>query len=244
MIITCPSCATRYKVPEAALGAEGRVVRCKSCAHEWHAAADEPVEDGQNTTGDAEQDLAEDRNAAPPRGGDIETAALRGKLRRRQKGPSTGGRAGWAALAAAASLAAVLALGYTFRHTVVDSIPASAGVYKLAGVDINPFGLDFTNVRVSRIFENGLPVLSVSGEVVNISGTHVGVPRVRLGLRDGRRQEIYHWTVPVTEEPLPPAGRARFATKLAAPPAEARDVMVRFNGGSVARRRQASLVGG
>ena len=35
MIVTCPSCATRYLVDPAALGETGRMVRCARCAHTW-----------------------------------------------------------------------------------------------------------------------------------------------------------------------------------------------------------------
>lgn len=35
MIITCPSCATQFRVPDGALGAEGRKLRCSSCRHVW-----------------------------------------------------------------------------------------------------------------------------------------------------------------------------------------------------------------
>ncbi|WP_343344642.1 zinc-ribbon domain-containing protein [Sphingomicrobium sp. XHP0239] len=37
MILTCPSCATRYNVKAGAIPPEGRTVRCAACGNKWHA---------------------------------------------------------------------------------------------------------------------------------------------------------------------------------------------------------------
>jgi len=37
MLISCPSCDTRFNVDPAAIGDAGRQVRCAKCAHVWHA---------------------------------------------------------------------------------------------------------------------------------------------------------------------------------------------------------------
>jgi hypothetical protein len=236
-------------VPDGAFGAEGRNVRCKACGYEWLGVADDfpggPAQPGaaDETEGDAALGGLAARDGTSPEERapvDIESAARRREQRAAREHRAR--RIRRRIMAVAASLALLVGSTYFFRHTIVGIVPAAAGLYEAAGIPINVFGLDFANVRVAREFENGLPVLTVAGDIVNVSGGLLPVPRVRFGLRDRRQREIYHWTVAVSDEPLPPEGRARFATKLAAPPTEAEDVLLRFSDLPGRRKRQASLV--
>lgn len=36
MILTCPACATQYRLKDDAIPPEGRQVRCAACKHKWH----------------------------------------------------------------------------------------------------------------------------------------------------------------------------------------------------------------
>ncbi|MBB4286008.1 DUF3426 domain-containing protein [Roseospira goensis] len=41
MKISCPHCATRFSVPDEALGPTGRTLKCARCGHRWHQAPPE-----------------------------------------------------------------------------------------------------------------------------------------------------------------------------------------------------------
>lgn len=134
--------------------------------------------------------------------------------------------AGWALLAL--FVVSTLGAGYSWRHEIAAWWPATAKVYAAAGEEINLRGLEFRNVAYERQTEEGLPVLAISGEVVNITEKPVALPRLRVGLRDENQNELYHWTFALEATALPPNEAAPFITRLSSPPPESRDIEVRF----------------
>ena len=55
MLLTCPSCQSRYEVAESALKNRGRKVRCTSCSHVWMAYPEDGVVE---TTGEVLESVA------------------------------------------------------------------------------------------------------------------------------------------------------------------------------------------
>ncbi len=51
MILTCPACATQYRLKDGAIPPEGRQVRCAACKHKWH-------QDGEPAASEADADMA------------------------------------------------------------------------------------------------------------------------------------------------------------------------------------------
>ena len=138
--------------------------------------------------------------------------------------------AGWAVLCF--FLAGTLAGGWIYRSEIAAYWPATTKLYAAAGDEINLRGLEFRNVTYERQTEGGLPVLAVKGEVVNVAGKSVALPRLRVGLLDETQKELYHWTFALSELVLPPDEAASFVTRLSSPPPEARDIEIRFAQGA------------
>jgi hypothetical protein len=134
--------------------------------------------------------------------------------------------AGWLGLAVALGL--LIGGGYLHRNSIVRTWPQAATLYAALKIPINPLGMTLQNVTYAHGYENGLPVLAIQGEIVNISGRMVEVPKIRVELKDAQNKQLYQWSFALDESQLPPSARAHFITRLSSPPADARHLEVRF----------------
>jgi predicted Zn finger-like uncharacterized protein len=219
MIVTCSNCSKRYLVDPRALGAPGRRVRCAHCQHTWFQPAPEeaaiaPIE---------LPPLPE----MPPIIRTTETS-------RRVQLPAvarTGGRSRWLRRLA---IAAVVLLAFwgliDGRQGVMSAVPATTRLYSMVGLGpVAPgTGLELREVTPSRDIENGVATLSINGQVANISGATLAVPKLRVALRDASNNELQSWMVSVTDQPLPPGGSVPFHTTIQKPPDGATGVIVSF----------------
>jgi hypothetical protein len=133
----------------------------------------------------------------------------------------------------AAASAVVLVLGGAMgviaaRAAVVKTIPDSARIFAAIGLPVNLRGLALDNVR-TNIFDSGdRKVLVVEGLVTNLRDSSVEAPNMRIALRGRDKRELYVWTAPAPKGQLGPNEQVAFRSRLAAPPDEVSDVLVRF----------------
>lgn len=199
MILTCEQCNARYLVPQHAIGADGRTVRCSSCHHQWFQEPEDlgaPLEDFEPP---------EDIEPIPegvmpiPEGSDLpaimeDIAPVDDVVKARHP----------RALGYAAAAVVFFAIGgalYALHAPIVKIWPPAAMVYEMAGL-VSPLpgeGLIFD--RVSAVVapnENGASILNIDGVVVNLTSNSIDMPKIHttLNLVDGSVSDSWQLNAP------------------------------------------------
>lgn len=142
--------------------------------------------------------------------------------------PRARGNAG--PLLAVTALAAVLATGVGLRKSVVAAVPETAGLFAALGVPVNLRGLELKDVKSGVFTESSVELLVVQGEISNPTSKPKDVPPLLFTVRDAKGMPVYSWSASADIRTLEPGGKATFRRRLASPPAEGMDVLVRFAG--------------
>ena len=217
MILTCPSCATRYLIDPVALGVTGRVVRCARCSHSW---SEMPPEDMPKRV---DVILPPEEVRPIPPGSNLPALRDQG-----------GGAAwiGWVALVVV--IAGVLAGGVFARDRIIAEWPGAARLYAQLGLDEHEAtrGLEVRNVEQSTFIENEQTVVVVTGEIVNISGETRDIPNIVAEILDKDNRVIESWLVTPADNSLAPGEATAFSDRFTNPPKNAVQLMVRLDGGN------------
>lgn len=282
MHLSCPCCATAFRVLPEALGA-GRDVRCARCEVVWFATPPEPepeIEESPSVTKILEArairasatgtevavrpvefnfdeepiikalagihptidapSIIPDENAITVTEAEAEIivdseafiadeeAPLRPRVSRRPAKPKRPRDRLFALSAVTGVLALVVFCGFVARTTLVRAMPDLAGFYAAVGLGVNLRGLEFRSVRTAQANQDGIPVLVVEGEIANVTSQTMEIPKLRLAVLGKEGRELYAWTSQLPRASLKEGEQIPFKSRLAAPPAEAQQVFVRF----------------
>ena len=233
MILTCPACETRYNVAdEAVSSAAGRQVRCANCGHIWHFAAAlqetlplEPRRVAEAPVGAAVATTAMSRATAGPVAATVEDADSLldlGTAATPAVAPQHVRRS-LVRLIALLSVFAALLLLVLARHAVIRAWPETAVVYGALGLYAEASGFDL-KVTPSRTGADFV----VAAEITNTTDTARAVPRLRVALLDGSRNELDVKFVEADVSRLAPGAITRARAVFEHPSITANDVEVTF----------------
>lgn len=133
---------------------------------------------------------------------------------------------GWAILGAC--LIAPVAAAAAFPAVVVGVAPVTMRTYDALGYSVNIYGLEVRRVEQQHAVVDGVRVLTIKGEISNISNSTQKIPWLRFGLKDGQQLEVYNWTLDTGARPLRAGESTNFVTRVASPPETAKNLQIRF----------------
>ena len=246
MILECTECETRYVIPDAAIGAEGRTVRCAACKHSWFqepapaldlddaiepddARFEQPIVDAPRTAAAApvrepaaiaEAPMHSAPDVAKPVYPDYDAFAHQPPFRPRRNPARR-----WTI---AAVVAGVAMLGAT-AAIVTNGAPRSASALFPTGVETP---LRIVNKPIDRHDYNGNEIFAISGTVLNPTDTRQPVPDIRADLLDSQRRIVFSWMIRPEASALPPKGRVEFNSAKLDVPVNAKFLSLSFSGES------------
>lgn len=233
MILSCPTCQTRYVVPDNAIGPNGRQVRCAACKRSWFqnppsmrggvgsppppptfvapqrtVPEPAPVQAASAPEPQATTEEAQDFDAfahQPPFAGRHNPARL------------------WTIAAIAFALvmvAAIAAISYFGLPTIgTDASARTAG---------NSLRLEVNGKPERQQMASGNELLAVSGRITNPTDKVLPVPPIRAELRDASGRVVYGWSISPPVDTLRPGESAIFNSAETDVPKGATSLNLRF----------------
>ncbi len=232
MILTCPACETRYNVAdEAVSSAAGRQVRCANCGHVWHFAAAlqetlplEPRRVAGATAGIAPPLAVMGAAAGSAEADDADSLLDLGTASTPAVAPQHVRRS-LVRLISLLLVFAVLLVLILARNAVVRVWPETAVVYSALGLATEGatagLNLKVTPTRTGADFV-------VATEITNTADAARAVPRLRVALLDGSRNELDVKFVEPNVNQLAPGAVVRVRTVFVHPSITASEVEVTF----------------
>jgi hypothetical protein len=236
MIVTCPSCATRTAFQNALRAAGSVKITCRACGHKWieiddddsviDAAPFRPLfesrtRDSFSTTNVQDADEVDSDVERLVEKARLADEAFYARQQARVQQVRNWGIFGLVL----AGLGTAFAL---FPEPIVKAAPSAMKAYAALGVNVNVYGLEIKGIEQQHAIVNGVRVLTIRGDVVNVTDEMKKIPWLRFGLRDATNAEVYDWTLNTESRPLKPGESTSFVTRVAAPPEAAKDVQIRF----------------
>lgn len=114
------------------------------------------------------------------------------------------------------------------REKIVRIAPRAAAPYAAVGLPVNLDGLAFADVRSRLEMEGTRKALVIDGEIVNLRRNANPLPPLALSVRGPDGQDRYSWTTRAPKARLEGGEKVAFHARLAAPPEEGAEVLVRF----------------
>jgi predicted Zn finger-like uncharacterized protein len=127
-----------------------------------------------------------------------------------------------------AAMAALIAALIIWRTDVVRLLPQTAAFFRLAGINVNLRNLTISDVHVSTETVNGAPVTVIEGSVSATGVKPLEIPRLRFVVRDADGAPVYAWNTVLEQTTINPGDKVPFRSRLASPPPNAYDLIVRF----------------
>ena len=241
MDVACPNCATRFRIPDGAIGEAGRMVRCSKCEHTWHqdppqpespepepeapepevAEADEPLPEPDEDGPIRPEVLAAggEIDTPPPIGGELVSERERRKAAEQGTSKSSGGLTAVLWILLLLVVAGSLAGAWYKRDWIMANYPASEAIYARLGlVEVpGPPPLEIRDVKSVKRTVDGERRYIISGVIENTSDEAHPVPPMRGLILGEGGSELVRWDFTAGVESVAGSGTASFETSVAAP---------------------------
>ena len=213
MILECSECGSRYLVPDAAIGPDGRTVRCANCKHSWYQppAVSQLMERARERHAESRAAAATVAEPAAGPGGETARAAARADAYDEEWAPGRRARRNparrWTIIALALGLLMLIAIA----GILWLGQPGLAGRlgFPVSSASVSP--LEFADKSIDRRdLPTGNELFAVSGKVVNPTDSRQRVPDIRADLRDAQGRPVYSWTITPERRFIGPRGTLDF----------------------------------